>query len=175
MANLEIKVDASGAFRDLEFKIANIGVMYKTWANHLEKRAVLAFKNQTAPDGTPWQALSPAYAAYKNNYGKRVDRLRRRAKKSGEEFSDRRGKPKNKILQWTGSLYQSVAASSDAFGARVGSNLAVGSYSLAAIHQFGAPRKNIPARPFLPMDAQGELLSEDQEELQRLAEQYFLS
>ncbi len=32
----------------------------------------------------------------------------------------------------------------------VGSDRAAGSYSLAAIHQLGAPRRGIPARPFFP-------------------------
>ena len=32
----------------------------------------------------------------------------------------------------------------------VGSDRAVGSYSLAAIHQLGAPKRRIPARPFFP-------------------------
>lgn len=32
----------------------------------------------------------------------------------------------------------------------VGSDRAVGPYSLAAIHQLGAPRRHIPARPFFP-------------------------
>ena len=32
----------------------------------------------------------------------------------------------------------------------VGSDRTAGSYSLAAIHQLGAPRRGIPARPFFP-------------------------
>ena len=32
----------------------------------------------------------------------------------------------------------------------VGSDRAAGTYSLAAIHQLGAPRRHIPARPFFP-------------------------
>ena len=32
----------------------------------------------------------------------------------------------------------------------VGSDRAVGTYSLAAIHQLGAPKRKIPARPFFP-------------------------
>ena len=32
----------------------------------------------------------------------------------------------------------------------VGSDRAAGPYSLAAIHQLGAPRRHIPARPFFP-------------------------
>ncbi len=37
----------------------------------------------------------------------------------------------------------------------IGSDRVVGKYSLAAIHQLGAPRAHIPARPFFPFDADG--------------------
>lgn len=39
--------------------------------------------------------------------------------------------------------------------ALVGSDRTAGSHSLAAIHQLGAPKANIPARPFFPFDASG--------------------
>ncbi len=39
----------------------------------------------------------------------------------------------------------------------VGSDRRAGSYSLAAIHQYGAPRARIPARPFFPIRPDGGL------------------
>ena len=39
----------------------------------------------------------------------------------------------------------------------VGSDRRAGSYSLAAIHQYGAPRRKIPARPFFPIRPDGSL------------------
>ena len=41
-------------------------------------------------------------------------------------------------------------------GARVGSDRRAGAWSLAAIHQLGAPKRNIPPRPFFPFFASGE-------------------
>lgn len=38
----------------------------------------------------------------------------------------------------------------------IGSDRRVGKYSLAAIHQLGAPRAHIPARPFFPFNADGQ-------------------
>lgn len=38
----------------------------------------------------------------------------------------------------------------------VGSDRRAGAYSLAAIHQLGAPKANIPPRPFFPFQASGE-------------------
>jgi phage virion morphogenesis protein len=162
MANLEIAIDEAAiaaAFGNL----ANLGSeaqpLFKAWANHLEVRAVTAFKSETAPDGSKWAALNPKYAAYKADYGK--------GKKQTKP------KPKNKTLQWTGGLYSSLASQVTSDGAQVGTNQTVGSYSLGAIHQFGAPRRNIPARPFLPLTPEGALLPEDLDELVALTEEFF--
>ena len=39
----------------------------------------------------------------------------------------------------------------------VGADRKAGKYSLAAIHQLGAPKAGIPARPFFPIDANGKI------------------
>lgn len=97
----------------------------------------------------------------------------------------RKGREGGQILQDTGQLAASITASSDATSATVGSNKVY-----AAIHQLGGqtrphvirprnkkalafngrvvksvnhPGSNIPARPFLPVDAQGNLQPEAQE------------
>jgi phage gpG-like protein len=38
----------------------------------------------------------------------------------------------------------------------IGSDRRAGAYSLAGIHQLGAPKRNIPPRPFFPFNASGE-------------------
>jgi phage gpG-like protein len=56
------------------------------------------------------------------------------------------------ILRASGALSHSPRViSATANSVTVGSDRRVGSYSLAAIHQFGAPRRKIPARPFFPI------------------------
>lgn len=65
------------------------------------------------------------------------------------------GRGSNPLIA-SGTLSKSprVIAANKKF-ARVGSDRLAGSYSLAAIHQLGAPGANIPARPFFPFDARG--------------------
>lgn len=76
------------------------------------------FDRQEAPDGSPWQQLSPAYLAYKR---------RRRFRAS--------------ILQKRGVLFKSVAYSASRNEAQVGTNLVYG-----RIHQFGGEIKRAASR-----------------------------
>ncbi len=77
------------------------------------------FEEQVAPDGTPWAPLSPAYQAKKK-------------------------KNKDKILVLDGYLSGLLTYQVSSDGLELGTNRIYG-----ATHQFGAPQRNIPARPFL--------------------------
>ena len=84
------------------------------------------FKNQTAPDGTPWEPLSPRYAAWK-----------------------RKIKGANKILKLRGYLRDTLRYQATDVSVAIGSNRV---YS--TIHQFGGQagrghKATIPARPYL--------------------------
>lgn len=131
------------AFSQLD-RLNNPSTLYKIWANYLESEATLAFKNETSPAGTPWAALSPKYA-----------------KRKAES------KAKQKILQWTGTLYGSISARAESNGAVVGTNVRAGQYSLGALHQYGT--RKMPARPFLPVLSDGvTLVPRVEQELQDL-------
>lgn len=106
-----------------------------------------AYKNETAPFGSGWPEL----------------------KKAAQRVPNRRG-----ILRVSNQLYISTVAQVLPDGAQIGSNLVVGEYSLLAIHQYGAPRAKIPARRVLPVNAQGDLLPQVEEELFALTEDYIL-
>ena len=76
------------------------------------------------------------------------------------------------ILQDTGQLAASISSSSDATSATVGSNKVY-----AAIHQLGGKagrghKATIPARPFLPVDAQGNLQPEAEDLILGIANNY---
>lgn len=116
----------------------DLSTLYKLWAEDLESATIQSFQSESTYAGTPWQPLTQAW----------IDR--RDARKSPPT--------RGKILRDTGGLYDSIYARPVSDGAVVGSNQMVGKYSLLAIHQFGAPRRNIPARPVLPMDQNGDLL-----------------
>ncbi|MBW4484900.1 MAG: phage virion morphogenesis protein [Tildeniella torsiva UHER 1998/13D] len=128
-------------------RLTNPQPLYKAWAQYLEGLAVTAYRTETAPFGAGWPALKPATVARKKGPG---------------------------ILRESRNLFDSTVGQVLPDGAQVGSNQKVGEYSLLAIHQFGAPRRNIPARRVLPMDDQGEVLPEAVEELVDLAQRYIL-
>lgn len=77
-----------------------------------------------------------------------------------------------RILQDTGQLAASISTSHDATSATVGSNKVY-----AAIHQIGGKagrghKATIPARPFLPVDAQGNLQPEAEDSILGIANNY---
>lgn len=130
-------------------RLKNPQPLYKLWALALEEMAVTAYKSETAPFGGRWPALAKVTTDRKKKLGLR-----------------------QKILQATGNLYDSTVAQVVSDGAQIGSSQRVGSYSLLAIHQYGAPRRGIPARRVLPIDDQGNLLNQAREELMDLTEDY---
>ena len=154
MANLEVEI----ANREIEQALSgsltfllNPTPLYKAWANYLESVSVKAFRTQTAPFGSKWQSLKPATVA------------RKRAK---------RAKFTRAILRETGTLFNTVNAVVLPDGASVGTNQRVGQYSLGAIHHFGAPKRNIPSRPILPMDIQGDVLPQVVTEIAQITLDY---
>lgn len=83
------------------------------------------FRSQAAPDGQPWAPLSPAYA-------------RRKARKGRGDL----------LLVYNGYLASTLRYQVS------GDELMVGSdRQYAAVHQFGNPDQNIPARPFIGLSA----------------------
>lgn len=121
-------------------------------AQYLDSEARTAIKTQTSPDGTKFAALSPKYAA-------------RKAK-------DKKTK-RNGILQQSGQLLDTIAVETTDTTAILKTNRPVGGYDLGSIHQFGASRRNIPARPFFPITPQGDLLPDAVEEINALVADYF--
>lgn len=81
------------------------------------------FEEHRAPDGTPWAAVLPAYAAWKTEQGKNPDDIL----------------ILNRILM--GSIHRDSA---DKDSVVIGTDV-----EYAAQHQFGDPVKNMPKRPFL--------------------------
>jgi phage gpG-like protein len=137
MANLKVEVSQAAIEAAINIRLARLQrprPLYAAWAQYLEGLAGQAFRTETVPFGAAWAPLAPATLA---------------------STPRRRGK-----LRVTGTLFDSTVGQVLADGAAVGSNLAVGSYSLLAIQIFGAPRRNIPARMALPMEPDGEPMPE---------------
>ena len=102
-----------------------------------------AFDAERSPDGTAWADLAPATWRYKKT---------------------------NKKLFEDGTLRGSLYADSSAHEARVSVNAHARGYPYGAVQQFGS--KHVPARPFLPIDADGALLGDIPEQLIDLLENY---
>lgn len=154
MANIEVSLPLPAIQNAIQNatvvkRLQNPQPLYKSWALYLERLATNAYAGEKAPFGGAWPALKPATVERKKRLG-----LRRKA------------------LQAAGNLYDSTVAQVVSDGAQIGSNQRVGNYSLLAIHQYGAPRRNIPARRVLPVDDDGNLLGEARTELMELTEDY---
>jgi phage virion morphogenesis protein len=146
MANIEIKIDdreVRDLLRELGDRANDLTPAMKQIGEYMRLRTEENFANQVSPEGRAWQALNPKYAAQKR-------------KKGGIA----------KILQFTGDLRSGIAYQVERRSVFIGTNIKVGSYSLGAIHQFGAPRRNIPARPFLGVS------QADQEEITLILRDY---
>lgn len=157
----------------LEAKLKNPQPLYKAWANKVEQVAVLAFRAKRAPyGGAPWAELTPEYRKRKVGYAASV----KRQQKADPTVRNRRGNPKrggSVLLVWTQQLYDTLYARVENDGVVAGAGYKVGTYDLGAIHQFGAPRAAIPARPYMPLTPEGEPMPQLIEDLRELAIDYF--
>lgn len=125
---MKINIKASGVSRlqqNLKTQISRLHNLKPFWqlvGMYVQRRTIKErFDKEQSPDGTKWQALSPA-------------RIKQRLKRhKGGSM---------KILQDTGELRRSVQYEAEKNYVRIGSNL-----KYARIHQFGG--RHIPARPFL--------------------------
>ena len=134
MAKIKLK-DLQNELKELEKSAKGLKPLLQRVGNIVQTESSRAFENQTSPFGAAWQPHAPSTLAKK---------LKER--KLGA-----------RILQDTGTLAMSIVPSYTANSVSVGSNV-----RYAAIHQFGglAGRNHsvkIPARPFLPINANDEL------------------
>lgn len=137
---LKIEVDdreVLAVLARLQARVADLSPAMRDIAQALESETEGNFQNQRGPGGS-WPALKPATV---------LDRLRRGYGGASP------------ILQRSGALARSIESRYGANFAEAGTSQKTpgGVYSLGAIHQFGAPRRNIPPRPFLPVSAAGKL------------------
>ena len=113
-------------------------------ANLLQQTTEESFDNQASPDGTPWADLDPKTEKRK------------------------KGKP----LYESGRMQESLSVFSTATSAGLGFNAkAQNGYPYPAVHQFGS--EHVPARPFLPIDDDGDIADDLKESILELAVSYF--
>lgn len=117
---------------------------------------VRGFSASKGPNDEPWPALKQP------GEGRRSARAERaKAPKAGKARKAKRSKrkrPPGKPLLDTSLLRRSVATK--VAGDEIVFGVSGARSVIAPVHQFGSPRKGIAARPFLPMDKQGDPLFE---------------
>lgn len=115
-------------------------------ANLLQTSVEDAFDSQTSPmDGAKWEPLKDSTLAKKQ------------------------GKP----LYESGRMQDSLNAFSTPTQAGIGIPATAKGYAYPAVHQFGTEDGSIPARPFLPMDASGNITDALRDDILGLAIEHF--
>lgn len=122
--------------------------VFKEIANALLNETENAFEKQASPmDGSAWQPLA--------------------------ESTLKQKKGKGKILYDQGTLQGSLTTMATPTAAIIGLNAQSKGYAYPAVHQFGSNDGTIPARPFLPFTAQGDLSNNMHAEIMTVLQQHF--
>ena len=131
-ASLDIRLTISNAekvqaaLESLQARLSDLTPAFRDIGEAMLNSTRERFNTQTAPDGTPWKPLSPKYQQKKE-------------------------RNKDKILTLYGHLRGTLNYRVGPNEARIGTPLSYG-----GDHQFGLPRKRIPARPFLGLSKSDE-------------------
>ncbi|MBL4774474.1 MAG: phage virion morphogenesis protein [Mariprofundus sp.] len=116
--------------RGLELRGSNLKPLMAEIANLLQTTTEEAFDSESNPfDGAAWEPLAERTLAKK------------------------KGKP----LYESGKMQDSLNVFSDNKQAIIGLPATAKGYNYPAVHQFGTTDGKVPARPFLPIDANGEI------------------
>lgn len=161
MSTFEIKLDTKAvtdALGELQRRAANPRKLMASVSNELNSISEDAFSKQQSPDGTGWkewssvtQHLRSLKAAGGRQYGKNGKEL---VKYTREGKGGRLLFQEGSLLRTLGHSHTDTTATVQAGG---------GGVSYAAIHQFGGKagrgkKVDIPARPYLPITKNGELM-----------------
>lgn len=140
--------EISAKLRELQGAIQNLTPAFRDIGEALLNSTRKRFEDSVAPDGTKWQALSEATLigrARRASGGRLKNKDGRYSKKAalGYAFA--------KPLIDRGNLFGLLTVKASKQEVRIGTPLIYG-----ATHQFGNPRLNIPARPFLGLSQSDE-------------------
>lgn len=140
-------------------KVGNMKPVMTRIGAFYERRVLENFKNESAPDGTPWKPLAQdtMMMGLKRKKGWKAD--------GGLSARGKRYIQGKRILRESGDLEGSIHFRADAQSVTIGSS---GSIPYAAIQQLGGKagrgrKVPIPAREYLGMNQGGELVLADQD------------
>lgn len=159
---IEVRVDdraVQDALKALAERCGNVGPVLRAIGEDVVEDAKRRFETSTGPDGKRWapnaRATIEAYIAARGGFGKRGINKRGIAAAMA----------KKPLIGHSGDLRRQI------FARVTGNTLTVGvSPKYAAIQQFGGRagrglKVTIPARPFLPVTARGELYAGDRDRI----------
>ena len=167
----EVTVDdraVLAALTQLMERTSNLQPVLQVIGEDIMERAKTRFETSTGPDGQRWQpnAASTVLQA--------IARMGDEARLKNGSLSSRAQKSLagKKVLVDTGALARQFHVSADANSVTIGNSMIY-----AAIHQFGGKagrgrNVDIPARPFLPVTAAGELTPDDRREVLEVLEDF---
>lgn len=138
-------------------RMGNLQPAFQAVGDDMVERTKQRFDWQTAPDGTPWAALSTsAREMFSVSLGKSYRKKDGSLNKRGSQALA----GKRILIGESGDLSRQIFSEADTSSMTIWA-----SPVYAAIHQFGGitaansmiPGKRIPARPFMPVDSDGNL------------------
>ena len=156
------------ALAALQQHLNNMQPAMKKIGETIMERAKRRFDTSTAPDGTPWQPLSAVtLGIISGRLGSSYQKKDGSLNKEGLAKMGAR-----KPLVDTHTLSRQFFVSADQNSASV-----YNSEAYAAIHQFGGMagrnrQVKIPARPFLPVNAAGDLAATEREQVLQVIADY---
>ncbi len=124
--------------QQLDRKLEDSKALYAKAANVVVEAVEYAFESERSYEGTPWVPLKPQTIKRKGS-----------SKKLYEE----------------GNLQDSRYSIATPTGATVGISATAGGYYYPMVHQFGNKKGTLPARPFFPIDSNGNVLEGMKEEI----------
>lgn len=153
----------------LQERVGNMSPVLRAIGEDVMERSKQRFSTSTAPDGTPWaentQATLIAYLNKRRGFSDKTGKVNAKGQKLAIS---------KKPLIAHGTLANQLKTEPTDTSVIIGSTM-----EYAAMQQFGGQKSqypnlwgDIPARPFLPISADGELYPQEQEMILEMLQDY---
>jgi phage virion morphogenesis protein len=129
---------------------ANMTKKLRAIGNMVQDSIEDSFENQASPFGEKWKPLK--IRTIHSSYGSKTHTKKGVQTKNFQKYATNR-----LTLVLSGTLKDTWQVDADATSVTVSGNATSKGYAYGIVHQFGSTKKSIPARPFLPVDASGNL------------------
>lgn len=134
---VEFEITGAGEFKaqleSIKERLKDKDAMLEIVGNPIYNLTRESFESESSYDGVPWKRLADSTLKYKKE---------------------------TKILYDSGDLQRSLAMDMANDEVWVGVNALSSGFQYGLSHQFGSEKRNIDARPFLPMDENGDIPSD---------------